>query len=109
LRRISWHCERSTLDNSAGRAGCTQSASIRFRGLRHEVGWTPWIDIPDWFSWENQGGSIAVADFEGDGSRDLIVFMIDNTVQAGNISISPDGVDAATIDMHTIRSSRTAH
>ena len=46
-------------------------------------GWTPWIDIPDWFSWENQGGSIAVADLE-DGSRDLIVFMIDNTVQAGN-------------------------
>ena len=18
-------------------------------------GWTPWIDVPDWFSWENQG------------------------------------------------------
>jgi hypothetical protein len=30
-------------------------------------GWTPWIDIPDWFSWENQGAGVAVADLTGSG------------------------------------------
>ena len=41
-------------------------------------GWTPWIDIPDWFSWENQGAGAAVVDLDKDGRQDLIVFMIDN-------------------------------
>jgi len=41
-------------------------------------GWTGWIDVPNWFSWENQGGGIAVADLSGDGKQDLVVFMIDN-------------------------------
>ena len=41
-------------------------------------GWSGWIDVPNWFSWENQGGGIAVADLNGDGTHDLIVFMIDN-------------------------------
>lgn len=40
-------------------------------------GWTPWIDVPDWFSFENQGAGVAVADVDGDGRLDLIVFMID--------------------------------
>jgi hypothetical protein len=47
-------------------------------------GWTAWTDVPDWFPWENQGGGIAVADLDGDGSRDLVIFMIDNAVQADN-------------------------
>jgi hypothetical protein len=42
-------------------------------------GWTPWIDVPDWFSWENQGAGIAVANLDNDGNQDLVVFMIDNT------------------------------
>ena len=41
-------------------------------------GWTGWADVPDWFSCENQGGGIAVADLNGDGTQDLVVFMIDN-------------------------------
>jgi Domain of unknown function (DUF1929)/FG-GAP-like repeat len=41
-------------------------------------GYTPWMDVPDWFSFENQGGGIAVADIDKDGKQDLIVFMIDN-------------------------------
>jgi hypothetical protein len=41
-------------------------------------GWTPWIDVPDWFSFENQGAGIAVFDLNKDGRQDLIVFMIDN-------------------------------
>jgi hypothetical protein len=41
-------------------------------------GYTPWIDVPDWFSFENQGGGIAVADIDKDGKQDLVIFMIDN-------------------------------
>src|SRR5205085_601170 len=41
-------------------------------------GWTPWIDVPDWFSWENQGGGIAVADITGTGRPDLVVLAVDN-------------------------------
>jgi Domain of unknown function (DUF1929) len=56
-------------------------------------GWTPWIDVgpvppppppldqPTWFSWENQGAGVAVADVDGDGQLDLLVFMIDNAVE----------------------------
>jgi Domain of unknown function (DUF1929) len=40
-------------------------------------GWTGWLDVPDWFSWENQGVGVAVADLNGDGTSDLVVFMID--------------------------------
>jgi Domain of unknown function (DUF1929) len=44
------------------------------------AGWTPWLEVPDWFSWENQGCGVAVADLDRDGGRDLIVFHIDNPV-----------------------------
>src|SRR6266581_954359 len=36
------------------------------------------LQVPNWFSVENQGGGIAVADLNGDGSLDLVVFMIDS-------------------------------
>ena len=41
-------------------------------------GWTPWIDIPDWFCWENQGIAVTVTPPDAQGARDLIVFTIDN-------------------------------
>ncbi len=41
-------------------------------------GWTPWIPVPDWFSWENQGGGVTLADVTGNGQLDLITFGIDN-------------------------------
>jgi hypothetical protein len=43
-------------------------------------GWTAWRDVPDWFSFENQGASIAVVDIDRDGKQDLVVFMIDSPV-----------------------------
>src|SRR5438552_18578522 len=36
------------------------------------------ITIPDWFSFENQGAGVALADLSGGGQRDLVVLMIDN-------------------------------
>jgi hypothetical protein len=44
-------------------------------------GWTPWIDVPDWFSWENQGAGIAVADLDNNGKLDLVVFQIDGAIE----------------------------
>ncbi|HKI13033.1 MAG TPA: galactose oxidase-like domain-containing protein [Candidatus Acidoferrum sp.] len=46
-------------------------------------GWTPWIDVPDWFSFENQGVGAAIFDVDKDGKQDLLVFMIDHP-QGGN-------------------------
>src|SRR5918992_937243 len=44
-------------------------------------GWAPWIDVPEWFSWENQGAGVAVADLDGDGALDLVLLMVDNPPQ----------------------------
>ena len=41
-------------------------------------GWSAWMEIPDWFSFENQGAGVAVADLDGDGRPELIIFMIDS-------------------------------
>ncbi|MBW4469896.1 MAG: DUF1929 domain-containing protein [Stenomitos rutilans HA7619-LM2] len=43
-------------------------------------GWTDWIDVPDWFSWENQGAGVAIADLENTGNLDLVIFHIDNAI-----------------------------
>ncbi|MGP4111453.1 hypothetical protein ACTWP5_11110 [Streptomyces sp. 4N509B] len=40
-----------------------------------------WSDIkavPDWFGWENQGAGVALADINGSGRQDLLVFHVDN-------------------------------
>ncbi len=41
-------------------------------------GWTEVRPIPGWFGWENQGGGVAVADIDGNGRKDLIIYHIDN-------------------------------
>jgi hypothetical protein len=37
-----------------------------------------YLQIPDWFSAENAGGGVAIADLDGIGKQDLVVFMVDN-------------------------------
>jgi hypothetical protein len=49
------------------------------------TGWSDWIDTPGWFSWENQGGGVAVADTTGNGHLDIIVFGIDNPPQQNQV------------------------
>lgn len=43
-------------------------------------GWSEWKEVPEWFSWENQGAGVAVADLENKGAFDLIIFQIDNAI-----------------------------
>ncbi|WP_447403036.1 M12 family metallopeptidase (plasmid) [Lysinibacillus sp. fkY74-1] len=43
-----------------------------------QSGWSDPIPIPGWFGAENQGGGIAIADINGNGNVDLIVYHIDN-------------------------------
>jgi FG-GAP repeat len=39
---------------------------------------TDFLAIPDWFSDENAGAGIAVADLNGDGFPDLVVLRVDD-------------------------------
>ncbi len=41
-------------------------------------GWTDVKPVPGWFGWEDQGAGIAVADINGNGRPDLVVFHLDN-------------------------------
>jgi hypothetical protein len=40
-------------------------------------GWGPWQAVPDWPSEENAGGGIALADLDGNGAPDLVLFVVD--------------------------------
>lgn len=41
-------------------------------------GWSAVKAVPNWFGWENQGAGIAIADINGNGRPDLLVFHLDN-------------------------------
>ncbi len=73
-----------TVDNPPGQ----NSGQFRLaKGLTADgtVGeWTPWVAVPDWYGWNNQGAGIAAADLDGDGRPELIVFAVDD----------PEGVNA---------------
>ena len=40
--------------------------------------WSPILPVPGWFGAENQGAGIAIADINGSGRPDLVVFHVDN-------------------------------
>lgn len=44
-------------------------------------GWTDWVDVPEWFSWENQGAGVALADVDRDGGLELAVVAVDDPPQ----------------------------
>ena len=39
--------------------------------------WTDWIQV-DWFSWFNQGAGVALADLDGNGRPEIVIFQIDD-------------------------------
>jgi hypothetical protein len=39
--------------------------------------WGDWIEV-DWFSWLNQGAGLALADLDGNGRPEIVVFQIDD-------------------------------
>jgi hypothetical protein len=41
-------------------------------------GWGQITAVPGWFGAEDQGAGIALADIDGNGQPDLVVFHIDN-------------------------------
>jgi hypothetical protein len=40
--------------------------------------------VPEWTSWENQGGNVAAADLDGDGNPELIVLRVDHPTPGPN-------------------------
>jgi hypothetical protein len=42
--------------------------------------WSDWFEV-DWFSWFNQGAGMALADLDGNGRPELVVFQIDDPPQ----------------------------
>jgi hypothetical protein len=43
-----------------------------------------WNLVPDWASFENQGGGIAIADLDGDGKPELLVLRVDSPTPGPN-------------------------
>src|SRR5918992_608217 len=56
-----------------------------------QAGWSPWIDVPGWFSWENQGAGVAIGDLDGSGARDLVGMQIDNAAATADTGGKNEG------------------
>jgi hypothetical protein len=55
---------------------------------------TNFIAVPDWFSWQNESAGVAVADLNGDGRPEIVVFMIDHPTPGPNAGWYRIGWDA---------------
>jgi len=65
------------VDSPAGRnQGYYRSGPLNADGT--VTAWRPWVAVPDWGFWENQGAGITVADLDGDGTPELVVLAVDN-------------------------------
>jgi hypothetical protein len=67
-----------TVDNPGGQNTGQFRLGIGLQSDGTVTSWTPWVSVPNWWGWENQGCGLAVTDLDGDGRPELIVFTIDN-------------------------------
>lgn len=63
----------SAANNGRYRVGSGLDGQGRVSG-----GWSAWQDVPDWASFRDQGAALTVADLDGDGVPELVVFHIDD-------------------------------
>jgi hypothetical protein len=65
------------IDTPAGQNTGRYRVGRGFGGGAVTGGWGPWQTVPDWPFWENAGGGIALADLDGTGRLDLVLFIVD--------------------------------
>jgi Domain of unknown function (DUF1929)/FG-GAP-like repeat len=87
------------VDSAVGKNDAYYSVGWRLDGRgRPADGWGPWHTVPGWNFDENQGGAVALADLDGDGTFDLVVLAVDNPVgqNAGLVRVVPVETDLAS-------------
>ena len=66
------------IDNRRGEPGGLPGRPVAGRQWKSLAAGPAWIDVPDWFSWENQGAGVAAVNRGAE--HDLVVFAVDNPV-----------------------------
>ena len=44
-----------------------------------------YLEIPDWFAFENQGGNVATTDLNGNGQQDVVVTVLRRRTRRTNL------------------------
>ena len=87
------------VDSAVGKNDAYYSVGWRLDSRGHPAdGWGPWQKVPGWAFDENQGGAVALADLDDDGTLDLVVLAVDNPAgqNAGLVRVVPVQTDLAT-------------
>ncbi|HYG59182.1 MAG TPA: hypothetical protein VD902_14065, partial [Symbiobacteriaceae bacterium] len=66
------------IDNPAGENRAFYRIGWDLDAAGNPTSWSPLKQVPGWFGAENQGSAITVADLNGDGRPELLVYFVDN-------------------------------
>jgi Domain of unknown function (DUF1929) len=61
-------------------------------------GWGPWVQVPNWGSWEDQGGGFALAKLDGGKHPKALLFQIDNPA---GLNVGLFRADDLVVDLDT--------
>ena len=67
-----------TVFNDGGRNVAKFRVGLNFTE-RGDADWGDWVEIPGWFGTRTQGAEIVIADIDGTGRGDLVVFFVDDS------------------------------